>query len=175
MLNSRQALSGPPPTHETSLHHTSTVYPYPVHFPRQPPCLPNQPNQSLSLFSRQRLSMPTQSRPISYGPSPIHLSHQPLPFSSSNQSLSNILKHHTVPSSSHQPHPIISQPPQGFNSSQPPKQLSATLPATPPVEISSFICLHIQGMSPGAYSRSRWKVPRLSESLLTKTGPYVPL
>ena len=29
-------------------------------------------------------------------------------------------------------------------------------------------------MSPGAYSRSRWKVPRLSESLLTNTGPYVP-
>jgi len=29
-------------------------------------------------------------------------------------------------------------------------------------------------MSPGAYSKSRWKIPRLSESLLTKTGPFVP-
>ena len=29
-------------------------------------------------------------------------------------------------------------------------------------------------MSPGAYSKSRWKVPRLSETLLSKSGPFVP-
>ena len=54
---------------------------------------------------------------------------------------------------------------------EPPHQ---RLPTSPSADVSSFICLNIQGMTPGAYSKSRWKVPRLTNSLLTEPGLYIP-
>ena len=59
-----------------------------------------------------------------------------------------------------------SQPPRPVNPINPP------IPKQPPT--SAFVVLNIQGMSPGAYSRSRWKIPRLSEALLSKSDSFVP-
>ena len=73
--------------------------------------------------------------------------------------------------SRHAPSGPPTHAPPRHHPSAPPHQ---RLPTSPSADVSSFICLNIQGMTPGAYSKSRWKVPRLTNSLLTEPGLYIP-
>jgi hypothetical protein len=140
MLISRHAPSGPP-TYAPPRHHPSAP---PTPLLLQPPCLPLQPQPTYN-------SSPIHSRIVS-SQLPLFCSSQqpnvsqPPPCFSSSQQLSADLSQPLPASSS----PGIQQPPVP----EPPHQ---RLPTSPFADVSSFICLNIQSMTPGLTVRAEEK------------------
>ena len=112
----------------------------------------------------QHLSSPTA---LPSTPTPAHLQPIPNPLPVRQLPASPLLQLPTT-----QPLPASSYP--GIQQLPVPEPPHQRLPTSPSADVSSFICLNIQGMTPGAYSKSRWKVPRLTNSLLTEPGLYIP-